>query len=186
MDSQVKSHDSRRVLWSRIPTQACEEPRDTAGLFLSQHERLFHHCADRLKGISFEPIVHVNVRLPTWLVSLSLHNHAPTRFTCFFVHFLRSVVGLKSLHSVLVFSSGLQEESRRDQFRVWTTARQCHLFAHGRHRVPRIENVRDTVPGETVEVFVAKPKFISYLDGIGRAVRQLAEKHVEIGAESPP
>src|ERR1043166_7764248 len=83
MDSQVKSHDSRRVLWSRIPTQACEEPRDTAGLFLSQHERLFHHCADRLKGISFEPIVHVNVRLPTWLVSLSLHNHAPTRFTCF-------------------------------------------------------------------------------------------------------
>ena len=53
------------------------------------------HRGDRFQGVSLQPIVHVNVRLPTRLVTLSFHDHPSARFACFFVHFLRSVVRLE-------------------------------------------------------------------------------------------
>ena len=99
---------------------------------ISQRE----HRGDRFQGVSLQPIVHVNVRLSTRLVTLSFHDHPSARFACFFVHFLRSVVRLECFYSVFVFPSGLQEESRRDQFRVRATAGQSDLLAHRRHRVP--------------------------------------------------
>src|SRR5437867_825421 len=53
------------------------------------------HRGDRFQGVSLQPIVHVNVRLPTRLVTLSFHDHPSPRFACFFLHFLRSVVRLE-------------------------------------------------------------------------------------------
>src|SRR5206468_4953636 len=95
---------------------------DTEHSFCVLLSIIFQHRADCLKRVSFEPIVHVNVRLPSRLVSLSFDNHPCASLTCFFVHFLCFIVRLKCFHSVFVFPSGFQEESRRDQFRVCSAA----------------------------------------------------------------
>jgi hypothetical protein len=61
-----------------------------------------------------------------------------------------------------------------------------HLLAHGWHRVPRIENVRDAVPRETGEVFRLQPVLVPKLHTVRPARRQSAETSVQISGELCP
>src|SRR5262245_18979283 len=90
---------------------------------------------------------------------------------------------MECLYCMLIFTAGFQEEPGGHQFRVRSTSRERHLLADGRHGIPGIEHVRDTVPGEAAKVFVAKPMLVPHLDRIRPSIRQLAEESIEIGDE---
>ena len=59
------------------------------------------------------------------------------------------------------------------------------LSAHRRHGVPRIKDVRDTMPGEAAKVLDVKPVFVPHLYRVRPSPRQFAEEGIEVGDEMP-
>ena len=99
------------------------------------------------------------------------------------VLFFDGVVRLEGLHGLFILPPGLKQEPGGNQVGVGPAARQCHLLADRRHRVPAIEHMRDLMPGEALEVFRLEPIPISHLHPIRPAFRELPQELVQVGDE---
>ena len=60
------------------------------------------HGPNGLERIPLQPIVHIDVSLPSRLITLSFDNHRSTCFAGFVVHFHRFVIRLERFDSVFV------------------------------------------------------------------------------------
>jgi len=139
--------------------------------------------ANGLESISFQPIVHIDVSLSARLVAFPFEYQGSTCLAGLFIHFLDLVIRLECLDRLLIFSAGLEEETGCNQFWIGAAARQRHLLAHRRHRIPGIKYMSDTMAAQTIEIFIAQPILVPHLDRVGPGLRQLAEKRIEVSHE---
>ena len=111
-----------------------------------------NHRRDGRNRIPFQPVVDVDKSFALRPCGLPLRDHFPASRTRLRVFLLDAVVRLERLYRLLILATRLEQESGGNQLGVGAAARQSHLLANRRHRVPAIVNVRDLMPGEALEV----------------------------------